>query len=160
MNGSVQYEVSMNDEGMKELRMKELLSRDTEDTDRFAVELAGSLKMGDTVAFTGELGTGKTLIIQKMCKALGVDELVTSPTFTLMNIYSGSYKILHLDCYRIQSVSEAQMLGLDEYFNTEYITLIEWAEKIGPLLPDSAKHVRITHVPENPAWRKIYSSAQ
>ena len=126
--------------------MKEIISKNLQETERIAQELAQSLEAGDIVALTGELGTGKTFFINAACKALGVTDIVASPTFTLMHIYSGREKILHLDCYRLKSVLEAEMLGLDEYFNGGYICLIEWADKIRELLPKNTIYVALKHI--------------
>lgn len=131
------------------------ISRSPEESEKIGKHIAEKLKAGDVVGFTGELGSGKTFFIRTICNTLGVKDLVTSPTFTLMHIYSGREKILHLDCFRIKSPGEAEMLGLDEYFNSRYICLIEWADKIISLLPESAIHVALRHVPDKPAWRAI-----
>lgn len=126
--------------------MKEIKSKSPAETERIAKELAHLLEAGDIVALTGELGTGKTFFINAVCKALGVEDIVASPTFTLMHIYSGQKAILHLDCYRLKSVLEAEMLGLDEYFNGGYICLIEWADKIKEILPDKTITVTLKQI--------------
>jgi len=131
------------------------ISRSPEESEKIGKRIADKLQTGDIVGFTGELGSGKTFFIRAICKAIGVKEIVTSPTFTLMHIYSGSEQILHLDCFRIKSPQEAEMLGLDEYFNSHYICLIEWAEKIVSLLPESTIHIALKHVPDKPTWRSI-----
>ncbi len=138
--------------------MKEVLSKNLDDTARIARDIAGTIQKGDIVAFNGELGAGKTAIIKEICKALGVKDLVTSPTYTLMNIYSGSFPVLHVDCYRMRSSAEAEMLGLDDYFNKEYVMLIEWAEKIKPILPPATTYVNMSHVSDQPKWRIIVIS--
>ena len=135
--------------------MTDEISRSPEESEKIGKRIADKLQAGDIVGFTGELGSGKTFIIRAICKTLGAKEIVTSPTFTLMHIYSGREQILHLDCFRIKSPQEAEMLGLDEYFNSHYICLIEWADKIVSLLPESTIHVALKHVPDKPTWRKI-----
>ena len=135
--------------------MNDEISRSPGESERIGKRIADKLKAGDVVGFTGELGTGKTFLIRAICKALGAKDLVTSPTFTLMHIYSGRERILHLDCFRITSPQEAELLGLDEYFESNYICLIEWADKIVSLLPESTIHVALKHVPDKPTWRSI-----
>lgn len=135
--------------------MNDEISRSPEESERIGKRIADKLKAGDVVGFTGELGTGKTFLIRAICKTLGAKDLVTSPTFTLMHIYSGRERILHLDCFRITSPQEAELLGLDEYFESNYICLIEWADKIFSILPESTINIALKHVPDKPAWRAI-----
>ena len=96
-----------------------------------------SLDAGDLVALTGELGSGKTCLIQGI--AVGLDILnpkqVTSPTFTLINEYQGRVPIYHFDLYRINKLEELFDLGFEEYFYGKGVTLVEWAEKILDWLP-------------------------
>ncbi len=100
---------------------------------RMAEEL---LKPGFVVALFGDLGAGKTKLIQGMCKGLGVREHVSSPTFTLVNEYVGARcKIYHFDFYRINSVQEITALGFEEYLTRGEICLIEWSERAMELLP-------------------------
>jgi len=125
------------------------------ETEQKGIEIARKLKPGDVVAFTGGLGSGKTFIIKAICRELGVREAVTSPTFTLMHLYEGSVPVLHLDCYRLQSADEAGFLGIDEYFNSEYICLVEWAERIKPVLPDNTIFITMSRIPLKESSRSI-----
>lgn len=135
--------------------MREILSKSVSETESFGIELADSLQPGDVVGFFGGLGSGKTTIIKAIARGLGVTDIVNSPTFTLMHVYSGRAPVLHLDCYRLHSPAEAGMLGLDDYFDGEYVSLIEWAEKIESLLPDSAVRVSMKRYPDQEQWRTI-----
>ena len=114
-----------------------LLSQSPEETHRLGIELGKSLDAGDLVALTGELGSGKTCLIQGI--AVGLDILnpkqVTSPTFTLINEYQGRVPIYHFDLYRINKLEELFDLGFEEYFYGKGVTLVEWAEKILDWLP-------------------------
>jgi len=94
------------------------------------------LEGGDVVALIGELGTGKTTLAQGIAEGLGVSKecYVTSPTFTIINEYKGRVPVYHLDFYRIESPSEIENLGLEEYFLGEGVAIIEWAEKIEKFL--------------------------
>jgi len=93
------------------------------------------------VALIGELAAGKTTLIGGICQGLGVPRPVESPTFTLVNEYPGP--IYHIDCYREQRLSEWLELGINEYFYGEGITLVEWADRIRPLLPETALFINL-----------------
>lgn len=97
------------------------------------------------VAFYGEMGAGKTTLIRAICDRLGVTDAVSSPTFALVNHYVGDdgRNIYHFDFYRIDRLEEAFDLGYDEYFDSDALCLVEWPEKIEPLLPDDTLNVRI-----------------
>ncbi len=88
-------------------------------------------------AFFGDLGSGKTTFIKAICRALHVTDVVSSPTFPLINEYSNSrgQTIYHMDFYRINAIDEALDIGLEEYFSSNHYCFIEWPEKIEPLLP-------------------------
>lgn len=119
---------------------KEFKIYSKEDTKTLAERIASHLQQGDVIALYGELGTGKTFFTQKLCKYLGVSENVSSPSYVLMNEYSGKYNISHLDLYRIDSEEEILELGLHEIFENK-ITIIEWAEKAVSLLPQNTIHI-------------------
>ncbi|MFN2525577.1 MAG: tRNA (adenosine(37)-N6)-threonylcarbamoyltransferase complex ATPase subunit type 1 TsaE [Actinomycetota bacterium] len=90
---------------------------------------------GDVVSLGGELGAGKTTLVQGIAAALGVQRQVTSPTFTIVHEYEGRYPIMHLDVYRLNSIQEVLDLGFDELLDPGAILLLEWGEAVGPLLP-------------------------
>ncbi len=104
-------------------------------TDAAAVELAATLEKGSVVALTGPLGAGKTTFVKAVARALGVEEDVTSPSFVRLNIYEGRFTIYHLDLYRVKDVPEFIFFGLDEWLDTDGVTLIEWADRAAELLP-------------------------
>ena len=95
----------------------------------------------------GDMGAGKTVFAKGVAKGLGIDEEVTSPTYAYMNDYDG--RLFHYDCYRIESVAQAEQLGLADYFDMGGICLIEWAQNITPLLPKKVKRVCIRKINEN-----------
>ncbi|MBQ7221866.1 MAG: tRNA (adenosine(37)-N6)-threonylcarbamoyltransferase complex ATPase subunit type 1 TsaE [Bacteroidales bacterium] len=103
--------------------------------------------LGDkrVVAFYGNLGAGKTTFITALCDVLGVEDIVCSPTFTIVNEYrtSRGEPVYHFDFYRINRLSEAQDIGLDEYLYSGHLCLIEWPEKIEELLPEDVVRVKI-----------------
>ncbi len=98
------------------------------------------------VAFRGGMGAGKTTLIREIAAALGSTDTVTSPTFALVNQYRGEGRrtIYHFDFYRIEELREAYDLGYEEYFYSGDLCLVEWPEKIEPLLPENTVNVRIT----------------
>ena len=113
------------------------------ETISLAREFARRLVAGDVVALYGELGAGKTQFVKGVCLGLGLVEVVTSPSFIIMNEYKyarnggESLSVYHFDFYRIKSISEVYDLGIEEYFYGKGICLIEWADAAGPLLPPS-----------------------
>ena len=125
--------------------MSIFISRSREDTEAFAFEYAKSLRRGDVVLLDGEMGAGKTVFSKGVARGLGIEEEVTSPTYAYMNDYDGN--LFHYDCYRIESVEQAERLGLADYFDMG-ICLIEWAQNIAPLLPKNVKRVIIKKISE------------
>lgn len=99
----------------------------------------------------GEMGAGKTTLVKEICSVLGVEDVVTSPTFTIVNEYSTPKGIIvyHFDFYRIKSETEAYDLGYENYFYSGNYCFIEWPEKIPSLLPDKAAKVMIQTEGEN-----------
>lgn len=117
-----------------------------QDTRDFAKNLTKNLQPGDIYAFFGDVGAGKTTLIKNMLSFLNYPEAeVTSPTFTLLNIYPTTPIIYHFDLYRFQTENDFLKKGFDEYFDLDGVCLIEWAEKIPHLLPKRAKKIHLTH---------------
>jgi tRNA threonylcarbamoyladenosine biosynthesis protein TsaE len=105
-------------------------------------------EMGDhtVFAFYGSMGAGKTTFIKAICEALGVEDVINSPTFAIVNEYRSSEAgelIYHFDFYRINQLSEAQDIGTEDYFYSGALCFIEWPEKIEELLPDDVVRVTI-----------------
>ena len=98
---------------------------------------------GDLVLLVGDLGAGKTAFTQGFAAGMGIDEPITSPTFTLVRSYRGRHKFHHLDVYRLEHVSEAEDLGLGELLE-DGVTLIEWGDTIAPALPADYLELRLT----------------
>ena len=111
------------------------------DTLEFAKKYAASLKGGDTVLLNGEMGAGKTVFAKGVALGLGIDDEVVSPTYAYMNDYDG--KLYHFDCYRLSDGGQAEALGLCDYFCSDGICLVEWAENIASALPEKVKMVNI-----------------
>lgn len=113
-----------------------LLSRSPSQTRRIGKQLGRLLQRGDVVALAGELGTGKTQLIKGLAQGIGVKKsaYVSSPSFTLINEYPGKITLYHMDLYRMEE-GEAKELGLEEYFQGDGVTAVEWADRIPSLLP-------------------------
>jgi|Deesub1362B_J571_1020462.scaffolds.fasta_scaffold10850_2 tRNA threonylcarbamoyladenosine biosynthesis protein TsaE len=125
----------------------EFLSHSVDETLQFGEILSRFLAPGIVLALFGHLGSGKTVLCKGICRGLGIPESqVTSPTFTIMNIYQGRVPVFHFDFYRLERDSNWWELGLDEYFYDEGIVLIEWPDRLGEQLPDEAVHVHIRQV--------------
>ncbi len=98
------------------------------------------------IAFYGEMAAGKTTLIKSICEELGVEELVSSPTFSIVNEYHTTFekKIYHFDFYRINKISEAYDMGYEEYFYSAAYCFIEWPEKIAGILPEDVLNLKIS----------------
>jgi tRNA threonylcarbamoyladenosine biosynthesis protein TsaE len=116
------------------------------ETAAIAVKLAGILRPGDVVCLTGDLGAGKTTFTKSLGRALGVEEDITSPTFSLIQEYRGRTPVYHFDVYRLSKPSEFLDIGAEEYFNSEGICVIEWAEMVRQYLPNELIWVEINWV--------------
>jgi tRNA threonylcarbamoyladenosine biosynthesis protein TsaE len=117
-----------------------------EETEALAAALAARLVVGDLVTVAGELGSGKTTFVRGACRALGVRELVTSPTYTVGHRYHGAAgEVSHLDLYRFQGVSAAEWGDLEPYFDSS-IAFVEWPEAGVGVLPAARFAVRLRHL--------------
>jgi tRNA threonylcarbamoyladenosine biosynthesis protein TsaE len=114
--------------------------------DMVAEEVLAALNGRSVVIFRGGMGAGKTTLISRIAAALGSEDSVTSPTFALVNQYIGENdcRIYHFDFYRIDSIDEVFDLGYEEYFYSGDLCLVEWPEKIEPLLPEDVMEVKIS----------------
>lgn len=127
-----------------------VVSRSPEETRAIGARLGEKLGPGAVVACIGELGAGKTCFLQGLAAGLGVTSPVTSPTFVLLNHYRGRLPVYHLDAYRTASLGELLDLGVEEMFHGDGVTMIEWADKLLPLLPPAALLVRIAGLGDEP----------
>ena len=118
----------------------EKISLSFKDTENIGYEYAKTLKDGDVVLLSGDMGAGKTVFVKGIAKYFGFDG-VTSPTYAYLNVY-GEY-IYHYDCYRLSCGEDAERLGLTDYFGGKNVCIIEWAENIEDALPEGCKEVCI-----------------
>ena len=114
-------------------------------TRTLAASVAAVAAPGDIVLLVGELGAGKTAFAQGFAAGLGVEEPVTSPTFTLVRTYTGRVRLHHVDVYRLENLQEALDLGLAEMVDEDAVTLIEWGDAVAPTLPRDFLEVRLAY---------------
>ncbi len=133
--------------------MKRLISKSESDTFLIGINIGKALKAGDVVACYGELGSGKTALSRGIAAAFGI-EGVHSPTFTLVNEYSGEKIIYHFDAYRIDADGWADA-GFDEYLFGSGICIIEWADNLEGILPENTIKISISRSVENEDYREI-----
>ena len=133
-----------------------------EETEEAGRQLAESVKPGMVIALDGDLGCGKTVFTRGFARGLGIDGPVTSPTFTILQIYEeGRMPLYHFDVYRIAEPEEMDEIGYEEYFFGEGVCLVEWASLIEELLPPDTIHVVIEKMPERgDDYRRIRINAK
>jgi len=125
----------------------------------FAKKLAADVVAGDCFALHGELGAGKSFLARAMMRTLGVtDEALPSPTFAIIQEYDADnqLKIAHMDWYRLEGEHEIEMLGIHEFFEAPWVTLIEWSERAPSLLPKHSKHIHIEIDFQHPEQRTVH----
>ena len=143
-----------------------ILSSSPETTSVLGRKLGSICKPGDVICLAGDLGAGKTTMVQAIAAGAGVDhrEYVNSPTFAILHEYGGPIPIYHMDFYRLGSSEDIVELGLEDYFYGDGLTLIEWFERAADLLPDSVLYVELSYINESsreisltsdsPSWQK------
>ncbi|MCC5907059.1 MAG: tRNA (adenosine(37)-N6)-threonylcarbamoyltransferase complex ATPase subunit type 1 TsaE [Balneolaceae bacterium] len=130
--------------------MKKLISRSEADTMKIARQFAEETKPGDVVCLTGNLGSGKTQFVRGFVQVFGLDaDVVSSPTFTIINEYNGNLSVYHFDCYRLEHYTEALEIGAEEYFYGDGVCIVEWPERISELLPPHSKQITLTATGKN-----------
>jgi len=120
-----------------------LRTRSAAETERAGGLLAPALAPGDVVALTGDLGAGKTRLVQGVARGLGVEEPVTSPTFNLLLVHPGVLPLYHFDLYRLERESELEDIGFFETLESDGASIIEWGDRFPAALPDDRLVVRI-----------------
>ena len=119
------------------------ISHSVEETEQIAINLAEKLKGNEVIAFFGGLGMGKTAFTRGICKGLGFNDGVQSPTFSLVNQYDAKYTVYHFDMYRINTYDDLYSTGFFDYLDTG-VLIIEWSENIENALPDDYIRVEIS----------------
>jgi tRNA threonylcarbamoyladenosine biosynthesis protein TsaE len=132
-----------------------LTSRSDEETRILGASLSPVLLPGDVVSLSGDLGAGKTTLVQGIAAGLGVEGQVTSPTFVLVHHYEGAFPIIHMDVYRLDSIQEVLDLGFEELLEPQAIMLVEWGEAVLPLLPRHYLDIELRRAPDGDDARNI-----
>ena len=124
---------------------KKLVSAGVDDLPRIAGQILSEMKDERVFALYGKMGAGKTTLIKAFCKVLGVEEIVSSPTFAIVNEYTGreSQPVFHFDFYRIKKIEEVYDIGYEEYIYSGNYCFIEWPELIDDLLPENFVRIQI-----------------
>lgn len=123
--------------------MKEFITKSEEETLAAAAELAKSLKAGDVILYSGEMGAGKTAFTKGIARCLEVDDEVTSPTFALVHEYSGRIPLFHFDLYRINGYDDLYAVGFFDYLDRGGIIAAEWSENVESLENELGGVIRI-----------------
>ena len=123
--------------------MNKIISKSTEDTEQIGALIAEKLCGNEVIALFGGLGMGKTAFTRGLCRGLGVNDGVSSPTFALVNEYHGKYNIYHFDMYRVTSWEDLYSTGFFDYLDNG-VLVIEWSENIEGALPENAIRINIS----------------
>jgi tRNA threonylcarbamoyladenosine biosynthesis protein TsaE len=118
-----------------------VISNSVKETHKLARQLLKQLSGSGILALHGDLGSGKTCFVQGLAAALEIHRPVTSPTFTLVHEYHGNRPLVHVDLYRLRDSRDALMLGLEEYFESDGIVAIEWADRARDIFPPHTIHI-------------------
>ena len=130
--------------------ISQITTQSTVETEAFAEQFALNLTGGEVLLLKGELGAGKTHFVKGLARGLGIDEVITSPTFALHNEYRGRLTLNHFDFYRIENSEEVEITGLNElFYDKDAVSAIEWSERIVDLLPARCTTVQIDKLGDN-----------
>ena len=119
------------------------------ETEDLGLDFARQVKSGNVILLYGDLGSGKTTFIRGFMKGIGFYDSVTSPTFSLINEYEASKKVIHIDCYREQNLQRWINLGIEDYFNGDNIVFVEWPEILTDILPNDVVRIKIKHIQDD-----------
>lgn len=123
--------------------MVRIVLKGLKEMEEFGENLGSILKPGDIISLTGDLGAGKTTLTKSIGKGLGVEDYITSPTFTLINEYKGRLNLYHFDVYRLEGPIDLYDLGFEEYIYSNGVSIIEWGDKIKEILPEERINIQI-----------------
>ncbi len=123
-----------------------LVTKSADESAALARRIGMDAVSGDIIALYGELGTGKTVFAKGIAQGMGIREEITSPTFTLLEVYEHTPPLYHFDLYRIEEMREFELLGFDELWYGDGVSVIEWADRAGDLIPEGALKVRLFHI--------------
>ncbi len=138
----------------------EIATETAEQTREVGEAIASLLQPRDTVVLTGDLGAGKTTLVQGIGRGLGVEDHVASPTFTLVREYAGRLDVAHVDVYRLERVQDVVDLALDELGGPERVLLVEWGDAVSDLLPEDRLRVELRAARADAETRRIVITPQ
>ena len=133
----------------------EHLSHSEQETEQLGEQVARRLPRGTVIAYTGELGMGKTAFTRGLARGLGCRGRVTSPTFTIVNEYEGPIPLFHFDLYRLEDADALFDIGWEDYLARGGVCAVEWSERAEDALPEDTLFVTIRRHPDNDGWRII-----
>ena len=135
---------------------KEYTTAGEEQTEALGFRLGQLIQPGAVIAYTGDLGAGKTAFTRGLARGLGIPDRVTSPTFTIVNEYEGGrLPLFHFDMYRLGSSDELFDIGWEDYLSRGGVCAVEWSEQVADALPEGTVYVTLTRHPEHDGWRSI-----
>lgn len=127
-----------------------IITKSIEETHELGKKIASKLNAGDVLLLDGDMGTGKSELARGIAKGLGVTDIVTSPSFTILQLYeTGRLPLYHFDWYRINSVDELYELSMEEYLGGDGVALIEWFTRCEEVIPKRHLRIKITSLNEN-----------
>ncbi len=130
-------------------RMIEYISNSDDETMDFGTKIGSIAKPGLIITLSGDLGTGKTVLARGIARGLGIDEPITSPTFTILHQYNGRLPLYHFDMYRLDNEDEIFELGFEEFIYGDGVAVIEWPENMGDLYPQEYVGIELDRIDEN-----------
>ena len=130
-------------------------TRNEAETEALGTALAEKLSPGSVIAYTGDLGAGKTAFTRGLARGLGITDRVTSPTYTIVNEYPGSTPLFHFDMYRLDSSDDLFDIGWEDYLARGGIIAVEWSERVEDVLEEDTIRIRIQKDPEHDNGRTI-----
>ena len=134
---------------------KEYTTAGEEQTEALGVRLGQLIQPGAVIAYTGDLGAGKTAFTRGLARGLGCRGRVTSPTFTIVNEYEGPTPLFHFDMYRLNGSEDLFDIGWEDYLSRGGVCAVEWSEQVADALPEGTVYVTLTRHPEHDGWRSI-----
>ena len=125
-----------------------VITNNENETYNIGIRIGKQLKAGDILSLNGDLGAGKTYLTKGIAKGLGIEDYITSPTFTILNEYEGRIPLYHFDVYRINDVEEMYEIGFEEYLYGNGVCVIEWGSIVEEILPKDAINIKIKNLGE------------
>ncbi|GFR36199.1 tRNA (adenosine(37)-N6)-threonylcarbamoyltransferase complex ATPase subunit type 1 TsaE [Thermobrachium celere] len=129
--------------------MKTVVTNSERETFELGYKIGNILKKGDVISLNGDLGAGKTHLTKGIAAGLGVEDYITSPTFTIVNEYMGRLPLYHFDVYRIDDIYEMYEIGFEEYLYGDGVCVVEWGDMVEELLPKNKIYIYIKKLDDN-----------